>query len=245
MNNESDSNSNPLNSFNHLRTSFDLSVYFIAGPENIKPGDTFQNVVSKAIAGGITFFQVRSKTASAREIMELGRIAAEEIKKAGKSEKIALVIDDRLDIALALRAEGVKIDGVHLGQSDIPVEFAREMLGENAIIGLSARSEELFDYVINFKPGIADYLGAGPLHETQTKPDCGLVNGVVIERTFDEIQKLKTLSPLPIVVGGGVKSEDLPRLKATGVDGFFVVSAIASADDPFAATKTLADIWNK
>lgn len=229
--------------YNHLRASFDLSIYFIVGPENINPGDTFQNVVSKAIEGGITFLQVRSKTASAREIMDLGRIAAEEIKKAGKSEEIALVIDDRLDIALALRAEDVKIDGVHLGQTDIPVDFARKMLGENAIVGLSARSDELFDYVKDFKPGIVDYFGAGPLHETQTKPDCGLVNGVVIERTFDDIRKLKKLSPLPIVVGGGVKSKDLPDLKETGVDGFFVVSAIASSDDPLNATKTLVNIW--
>jgi thiamine-phosphate diphosphorylase len=231
-----------MSAYNHLRNSFDLSVYFVVGPENVN-GRDFRNVIRQAHEGGITFLQVRSKTASARELMECGRIAAEAIQKAGKETKTALVIDDRADVALALRLEGVKIDGVHLGQSDLPVEYARRMLGENAIIGLSARSKDLFGYIRDFKGGMADYFGAGPLHATPTKPDCGLVDGTVLERTLDEIKRLKELSPLPVVVGGGVKPADLPGLKAAGVDGFFVVSAIAAAEDPFAAAKALADAW--
>ena len=139
------------------------------------------------------------------------------------------VIDDRVDIALALRLEGIKVDGVHIGQSDIPAASARQMLGENAIIGLSARSKDLFEYIKNFKPGIVDYFGAGPLRATPTKPDCGLVDGIVIERTFEDFRILKSLSPIPVVVGGGVKLKDLPALKAAGADGFFVVSEIASS----------------
>ncbi|MDR2191845.1 MAG: thiamine phosphate synthase [Endomicrobium sp.] len=227
---------------NHLRDSFDLSFYFVIGTENLN-GKDFRQVVRQAIDGGITFLQVRSKILEAKELMNLGRIAAQEIKVAGKDNTIALVIDDRVDIAQALRIEGVKIDGVHLGQNDIPPEAARKILGENAIIGLSARSRDLFDYIKNFKSGIVDYFGAGPLHKTDTKPNCGLVNGIVVERNFDEIKALKAICPLPLVIGGGVKYEDLDALKTTGVDGFFVVSAIASANDPLSAAKTLAQKW--
>jgi len=228
---------------NSLRKTFDLSFYFVVGPENTC-GRDFREVIRQAIEGGITFLQVRSKVVETKELlMDLGRIAAEEIAKAGKQDKIALVINDRVDVAKELRLEGVKVDGVHLGQSDIPVEIARQILGEDAIIGLSARAKDLFEYIEDFKTGIVDYFGAGPLRATPTKPDCGLVDGVVLERTFDEIKKLKNLSPIPVVIVGGVKAEDLPALKSTGVDGFFVVSAIAGASDPFVATKELLKEW--
>ena len=227
-----------------MRKNFDLSFYFVVGPENIN-GRDFRDIVSQAVEGGITFLQVRSKVANTRELMELGRIAAQEIEKAGKQAKIALVINDRVDVAQALRLEGVKIDGVHLGQSDIPVEMARKMLGDDAVIGLSARSKDLFEYIKSFKPGIVDYFGAGPLRKTETKPDCGLVDGVVLERTFDEIKRLKELSPLPVVVGGGVKFNDLKGLKSTGIDGFFVVTAISLAENPLKSAKSLASEWFK
>ena len=226
----------------HLRDTFDLSFYFVVGPENLYERD-FKQVIRQAIQGGITFLQVRSKTVEARELMNLGRIAAKEIKSAGKDDKIALVINDRVDVAQALRLEDVKIDGVHLGQSDVPPEAARKILGENAIIGLSACSKDPFDYVKSYKTDIIDYFGIGPLHKSYTKPDCGLVGDVILERTFDEIKTLKSISHLPLVIGGGVKFEDLDGLKATGVDGFFVVSAIAGAKDPLAATKVLAEKW--
>jgi thiamine-phosphate diphosphorylase len=228
----------------HLRKTFDLSIYFVVGTENV-PENSFRTVVRQAAEGGITFLQVRSKEASSRELMNLGHIAAEEIERAGRQNKTALVINDRVDIALALRLEGIKVDGVHLGQSDLPVHIARQILGENAIIGLSARSKDLFAYIENYKQGIVDYFGAGPLRATPTKPDCGLVDGIVLERTFEDIRKLKSLSPLPLVIGGGVKLHDLPALKATGVDGFFVVSEIAKADNPFEMAKSLADLWHK
>lgn len=230
--------------YDHLRNSFDLSVYFVAGPENIKNKD-FRKVIRDAVNGGITFLQIRSKTSSTREFMQLGRIAAKEIKNAGKQDKTALVIDDRVDIAVALRLVGLKIDGVHLGQDDMPADLARKMLGENAIIGISARSRDLFEYIKNFKTGTVDYFGAGPLRATSTKPDCGLVDGKIIERNLNEIKELKSISPLPIVIGGGVKLKDIAGLKATGVDGFFVVSEIAGSDDPLSSTEALVKAWQR
>ncbi|MDR3271849.1 MAG: thiamine phosphate synthase [Peptococcaceae bacterium] len=225
-----------------MRSSFDLSFYLVIGPENTL-GRDFRVLVRQAIQGGITFLQVRSKIVAAREWMELGRIAAAEIAQAGRQDALALVINDRVDVAQALRLAGVKVDGVHLGQSDIPTEAARRILGEDAIIGLSARAQDLFAYIEDFNTGIVDYFGAGPLRQTETKPDCGLVDGKVLERDFAEIKRLKTLSPLPVVFGGGVKEPDLAALQATGVDGFFVVSAIASADDPLAAAQRLRAAW--
>ena len=228
----------------NLRKTFDLSFYFVVGPENTC-GRDFREIIRQSIEGGVTFLQVRSKAAETKELMTLGRVAAHEIAKAGKQDKIALVINDRVDVAKALMLEGVKIDGVHLGQSDIPVEAARQILGEDSIIGLSARAKDLFEYIEDFKTGIVDYFGAGPLRATPTKPDCGLVDGIVLERTFDEIKKLKNLSPLPVVIGGGVKAEDLPALKSTGVAGFFVVSAVSAAANPLESAKNLARIWSK
>ena len=86
----------------------------------------------------------------------------------------------------------------------------------------------------------------GPLHETATKRDCGrAADGSIITKSFEDLSELHAASPVPIVVGGGVKVADLPALKATGVDGFFVVSAVCGEPDPHAAAKELVDTWNR
>ena len=188
--------------------------------------------------------QIRSKTASARELIELTRQASNIIAEAGKSDEVALLVDDRLDVILAARKQGIKVDGIHVGQSDIPVEVCREYLGNDSIIGLSTRTHELFDYIKTADVSQIDYFGAGPLHETKTKPDCGLdLDGKVITRSFADIAELTKLSPIPVVVGGGVKLADIPQLAKTGVDGFFVVSAVSEADDPKLDAAKLVEAW--
>ena len=113
-------------------------------------------------------------------------------------------------------------------------------------MGLSARCEEMLEYVKTADMSLVDYLGIGPLHETETKRDCGrAVDGSIITKSFEDLAALHAASSVPIVVGGGVKTADLPQLKATGVDGFFVVSAVCSADDPHAAAKELVDTWRQ
>ena len=157
-----------------------------------------------------------------------------------------LVVDDRLDVVLAAREQGIKVDGIHVGQTDIPVSVCRKYLGSDAIIGLSAPTKDLINYVKNYDVSQIDYFGAGPVHETSTKPDCGMdENGKVITRTFAELKELAEASPIPVVVGGGVKTKDIKPLKQTGVHGFFVVSAVAGAADPFTAAKELVDAWNE
>ena len=91
---------------------------------------------------------------------------------------------------------------------------------------------------------LVDYLGVGPLHETATKPDCGMDDdGRVITRSLEELADLRRVSPKPIVVGGGVKAADIPALAKTGVNGFFVVSAVCAADNPRAAAAELVNAW--
>ncbi|MCC8109662.1 MAG: thiamine phosphate synthase, partial [Planctomycetes bacterium] len=110
--------------------------------------------------------------------------------------------------------------------------------------GLSAETANLFDYIRSADVGEIDYFGAGPLHETQTKPDCGTgPDGKVSTRTFEDFARLAECSPRPVVVGGGVKLDDIPPLATTGIDGFFVVSAIAGADDPEAEAKKMIQAW--
>jgi thiamine-phosphate diphosphorylase len=226
-----------------IRDRFDLSAYLVVGPENTL-GRPVADIVGAAVAGGFTFVQIRSKTVSAGELIELTRQAADVIAAAGKSDEVALVVDDRLDVVLAARKLGIKVDGIHVGQTDIPPEVCREYLGEDSIVGLSARTHELLAYIREADVGGIDYFGAGPLHETATKPDCGLdSDGRVITRSFGELAELAALSPIPVVVGGGVKLCDIPRLAETGVGGFFVVTAVTEASDPKQSASALAKAW--
>lgn len=223
--------------------AFSIEKYFVVGPENTWNRPVLP-IIRDAIEAGFTCIQLRSKTASAREMIALACGTSDLIASMNKENEVTLLINDRLDVALAARDAGAKVDGIHVGQSDIPVSVCRKYLGSDAVIGLSAPTGDLTRYVQegNFKD--VDYFGAGPLHETDTKKDCGMdEEGNIIYRTLDEIKALVAISPLPITIGGGVKAEDMEALAETGVDGFFVVSAIASAEDPKAAAKELVERW--
>lgn len=227
------------------KTKLDISAYLVVGPENTN-GRPVAQIVEQAVGAGFTCVQIRSKTASALELIQLTGQAAQVIAQAGKSDSVTLLVDDRLDVVLAARKQGIKVDGIHIGQTDIPVEVCREYLGEDSIIGLSARTQELFDYIKQVDTSGIDYFGAGPLHETQTKPDCGLgADGRVVTRSFEDFAALARLSPIPVVVGGGVKLADIPRLAQTGVDGFFIVSAVAGAVNPAQAAAELVRAWQE
>ncbi|MBQ9207489.1 MAG: thiamine phosphate synthase [Treponema sp.] len=221
----------------------DISAYLVVGRENTN-GRPVAKIVEEAVRAGFTCVQIRSKTASAREMIEDCKESAEAIKNLGKSDSVALLVDDRLDIVLACHEMGIKVDGIHVGQSDIPVSICRKFLGKEAVIGLSAPTKDLIDYVQNADVSLIDYFGTGPVHETATKPDCGMdENGKVITKTFEELTELGAKSPIPVVVGGGVKLKDIEPLKKTGVGGFFVVSAVAGAENPYEEAKKLADAW--
>lgn len=222
----------------------DISAYLVVGRENTN-GRPVAQIVEDAVRAGFTCVQIRSKTASALEMIEDCRQSAQAIAKLGKSDSVALLVDDRLDIVLAAREMGIKVDGLHVGQSDIPVSICRKFLGKDSIIGLSAPTKDLINYVQSTDVSQIDYFGAGPVHETATKPDCGrdAETGKVIIKTFEELAELGKKSPIPVVVGGGVKLNDIQPLKETGVAGFFVVSAVAGAENPYEEAKKLAEAW--
>ena len=228
-----------------MRNKLDISAYLVIGPENTL-GRPVAEVIAQALAAGFTCVQIRSKECSARDLIRYTAEAADAIAKAGKSDSVALLVDDRLDVVLAAREAGVKVDGIHVGQTDIPVEVCRKLLGPDSIVGLSARADEMLEYVKTADMSLVDYLGMGPLHETPTKTDCGLAaDGTIITKSIDDLKELAQASPVPIVVGGGVKLADIPLVKSTGVDGFFVVSAVCGAEDPEAAARELVEAWER
>ena len=225
------------------RRKLDISAYFVIGPENTR-GRPAIPIIQDVVEAGYTCLQIRSKIASARELIELTRETAQIIAMAGRMDEVTLLVNDRLDVVLAAREMGVKVDGIHVGQSDIPVAVCRRYLGEESVIGLSADTVNLFDYVKTVDTSQIDYFGAGPLRETSTKRDCGLgPDGKILARSFEDITKLAKASPIPIVVGGGVKLGDIPQLAKTGAGGFFVVSAISEADDPKTEAVKLIEAW--
>ena len=228
-----------------MRDKLDISAYLVIGPENTL-GRPVADVISQALRAGFTCVQMRSKECSARDLIRYTAEAADAIAAAGKSSSVALLVDDRLDVVLAAREAGVKVDGIHVGQTDIPVEVCRKLLGPDAIVGLSARADEMLEYVKTADMSLVDYLGVGPLHETPTKTDCGLsADGTIITKSIDDLKELAEASPVPIVVGGGVKLADIPLVKSTGVDGFFVVSAVCGAENPEAAARELVEAWER
>ena len=215
-----------------IRERLDISAYLVIGQENCT--HPVEEVVAAAVDAGFTCVQIRSKVATAREMIATLEKSARAIRDLGKSDTVALLVDDRLDVVLAAREAGIKVDGVHVGQSDIPVDVCRKFLGANSIVGLSANTEEI---IAAADVAQIDYFGVGALHATSTKADAEKVLSLA------EIAELVKVSPRPIVVGGGVKLNDIPDLAATGVQGFFVVSAVAGADNPRLAARELVNAW--
>ena len=227
-----------------MRECFDLRAYFVVGPDDTK-GRPVTDVVAAALRGGATFVQLRAKHADARELTDMARAIANVIDSAGKADTVAFVIDDRTDVAWQCRQLGIKIDGVHIGQDDMMPEQARAMLGPDAIIGLSAETLQHIATANALSDGVVDYIGAGPLHYTATKPEAAAVeaDGTKHALGIAGAQSLCDASRYPVVVGGGVHTDDIPALARTTAAGWFVVSAIAAADDPESATRQLISAW--
>ncbi|MBR2179105.1 MAG: thiamine phosphate synthase [Selenomonadaceae bacterium] len=223
----------------------DVSAYLLVGPENTN-GQPVEEVVRSALNAEFTCIQLRSKVVSARELIYLASKCANVIAELNKSETVALLIDDRLDVALAAIAEGIKVDGVHVGQDDISPNICRKYLGSDAIVGFTPRKQNMIDYVKTHDLSDVDYLGVGPLHESKSKPEAGRQkDGSVITRTLEELETLVKISPVPVVVGGGVTVKDLPKIAQTGANGFFVISAVAGAVDSYLAAKDLVKAWQR
>lgn len=180
--------------------------------------------VERALKGGITAVQLRDKDASAREISQSALALMALLKVHG----IPLLINDRLDVAIAVGA-----DGVHLGQSDLQVEAARKIAGPKFIIGLSVSQDEEIAKVHSLPSNTVDYLGIGPIFSTSTKKDARVPLGL------DATAKLRRSTRLPCVGIGGINIENAGSAWSTGLNGIAVVSAICAADDPRSAAEAL------
>ncbi|MDO4953215.1 MAG: thiamine phosphate synthase [Synergistaceae bacterium] len=225
-------------------TKFNLSHYLVIGPENcaFKP---YGEVVAAAVRAGFTCIQLRLKTASDAEFLTLAAETARIIEKLGRQDEVSFLINDRPDIALKARAAGIKTDGVHVGQCDTPPAVCKKMIGEDAIAGLSAPQEKLLEYLESADLSCVDYFGLAPLRETETKNDLAKNrNNRTIIPAIEEINAFAEKSPLPVVMGGGVKKDDLTLLAKTALSGYFVVSAVCGAEDPYKAASELVNTWN-
>ena len=205
---------------------FDLGVYLITdraccGTRSV------EEVVSAAIDNGVTMVQLRDKNVDAGPMLALGRRLLELLRP----NRIALIVNDRIDVAQVLDA-----DGVHIGQQDIPYAQARRLLGPAKIIGVSIGSEAEARDAAGWD---VDYVGVGPVYPTATKLDAGKALGP------DESARLARLSGHRAVAIGGIDSANAATVYAAGLEGVAVVSAICSALDPGAAARWLVRLMQE
>lgn len=183
-------------------------------------GRALEEDVERAIQGGATFVQIREKALSYDAFLA----EAKKLKAVTDRYGIPFVINDDVEIALAVDA-----DGVHVGQSDMEAGDVREKLGPEKIIGVSVRTVE--QALLAQQRG-ADYLGVGAVFPTSTKPDAA-------EVSFDTLQAICAAVDIPVVAIGGIQQENVMELKGSGIDGVAVVSAIFAAEDIETAARRL------
>lgn len=184
-------------------------------------GRSLAGIVAAAVNGGVTLVQLREKTASTRAFIEQAKV----LKRLLAPLRVPLLINDRIDVALAAGA-----DGAHVGQQDMPVALARQLLGPAAIIGLSITE---LGQVRDRGVELADYLGVGPIFAQSTKLDATPPLGL------DGLAEIRRATGKPIVAIGGVSAANADAVRSVGADGIAVVSAIMGADDPRAAAAAL------
>ncbi len=204
---------------------FDPMLYLVTDPE-LTRGRAVKDIVKTAVAGGVTAVQLREKTASTRVFIE----KAEELLEILKDTGVPLIINDRVDVALA-----VGVDGVHLGQSDMPYSTARRILGAGAIIGVSVDS---VDDAVSLSGRGIDYFGVSPIFATGTKPDHAPPLGL------EGLRAIRESVPEPLIAIGGINAENAADVIAAGADGIAVVTAITLAEDPTIAAKELIEVIN-
>ncbi|PHV69181.1 thiamine phosphate synthase [Sporanaerobium hydrogeniformans] len=201
--------------------SFDLTLYLVTDSTGLEEACFLQKVES-ACKGGVTLVQLREKERPGREYLEM----AHKVKKITDAYTIPLIIDDRVDVALAVDAAGV-----HLGQSDLPIDVARRLMGPDKLIGATAKTVEQALKAV--KEG-ADYLGVGAIYPTTTKVKTVLTK----VSTLNEIGEAVGC---PIVAIGGLNGENCEILKDSPIAGIAVVSALMKAENPEEAAKQLKE----
>ena len=201
--------------------SLDTRIYFITDSTPYSE-DEFLGRVESALKGGVSLIQLREKERTTREYIALAQKVHELAKRFG----VPLIIDDRIDVALAAKTEGV-----HLGQSDMPIKTAREILGGEFIIGATAKTVE--QALEAYEQG-ADYLGVGAIYPTTTKVKTVLTSTEMLDRICKAVS-------IPVNAIGGLNKDNIDVLKGIGIAGICAVSAIMKAPDPEKAVKELSE----
>lgn len=203
--------------------NIDLSLYLVT--DNSENEEKFLKTIEEAINGGVSVVQIREKTADTLEFYNL----ALKVKEITTKYDIPLIINDRVDVALAIDA-----DGVHVGQSDMPCDVTRKLIGENKILGVSAAT---ISEAKKAESDGADYIGTGAVFPTATKDDAPKI-------TKKDLSDIVKSINIPVVAIGGITLENASELKDSGIAGLSVVSAIMSADNPKKASEELLNIFN-
>jgi thiamine-phosphate pyrophosphorylase len=203
--------------------NLDLSLYLVTDKND--DVEKFLKTIEEAIKGGVSVVQIREKTADTLDFYNL----ALKVKEITTKYNIPLIINDRVDVALAIGAEGV-----HVGQSDMPCDVTRALVGHDKIVGVSAATIE--EAKKAEKDG-ADYIGTGAVFPTATKDDAPKITKKDLKEIVDSIN-------IPVVAIGGITIENASELIDTGISGLSVVSAIMSSDDPKKSSEKLLNIFN-
>lgn len=203
--------------------NLDLSLYLVTDKSDDK--EKFLKTIEEAIKGGVSVVQIREKTADTKDFYNL----ALKVKEITAKYNVPLIINDRVDIALAIDA-----DGVHVGQSDMPCDITRKLIGNDKILGVSAATIE--EAKKAQKDG-ADYIGTGAVFPTTTKDDAPSITKKELKEIVDSIN-------IPVVAIGGITLGNAKELVDTGIKGLSVVSAIMSSDNPKKSSEKLLNIFN-
>ncbi|SDO83896.1 thiamine-phosphate diphosphorylase [Nakamurella panacisegetis] len=207
----------------------DASVYLVTdtvlcgGPAGVV------DTVRRAVTGGVSAVQIRDPLASTRDLAALATAVLDALRETG----IPVIVNDRVDVALAVGAHGV-----HVGQRDLHPLAARRLIGPAAHLGLSVSTEAELRDALMLPDGTVDLLGVGPIRDTPSKTDAAPAIG------FDALAAMCAAGSVPCVAIGGVKAADIPELRRAGAVGLAVISAICGQADPAAAAATLRRGWD-
>lgn len=198
----------------------DLSLYVIIDRRMMRGRSPIQ-IAKEAIEGGATALQLREKDMESRDLCNL----TSSIREVAKRRRVLFLVDDRVDIALAVDA-----DGVHLGSKDLPIRIARKLLGRNKIIGATVRN---LSQALKAQREGADYLSLGPIFSTKTRKNLPLPRGL------KTITRIKKKIKIPLIAIGGINKDNVARVIRAGADGIAVVSAVTRAENIQKATREL------
>jgi len=209
-------------------SAIDAAVYLVTDTAMCGGPAGVVDTVRLAVAGGVTAVQVRDPSATTRELTALAVAVLDAVRGTG----IPLIINDRADVALAVGAHGV-----HVGQRDLHPVDARRLIGPALHLGLSISTERDLQEAIALPSGTVDLLGVGPIRPTPSKIDAAPALG------FQELARMCRSASIPCVAIGGLGIGDIAALKATGVVGLAVISAICGRGDPSGASRELINAW--